>query len=362
MRHTIDRLLLLGCAGLACAWSSAVSQTVPVERLLAMRADSLAQRFSANRADRSLFVAAIATADSALVIDSTLVAAHAARAGAFAAAGQPRDAAAAYRRALALDSDNARIANASLGQFWRAGFYDEAYRWSKRQAEREPTNLAVLFNYNVASGFLIEPQRAESLMRRALEINPRFATAHGELAFLAQYGGRRAEAVQHMREALALDTTSAENRGGLAQMLIPTGDPRAAAALLAPVAAKTPGATAYGGRSVLAIYGWALKALGDTAADTAFEAALARLKNREQSGETTYQLFREMAAIYAVKGDRANAVRALQRAAVAGLHTYASWDLSDPMLASIRYDADVERLVAAMREDTRRMRANAGLP
>ena len=67
----------------------------------------------------------------------------------------------------------------------------------------------------VAAGFLAEPTRAESLMLRALEFNPRFAT-HGELAFLSMYAGRLTDAVMHMA-ALAIDSGSALNRGGLAQ-------------------------------------------------------------------------------------------------------------------------------------------------
>jgi ketosteroid isomerase-like protein len=177
-----------------------------------------------NYYDTAAYVAAVRGQPA----DSLAVRAHVARAVAFAAARRPRDAALAYREALALDPDYPGAANAALGQFWRAGFYDEAYRWAQRQAEREPTNLAVLFNYNVAAAFLIEPARAESLMLRALEIDPLFATAHGELAFLALYAGRMDDAVRHMEAAFAIDTMSALNRGGLAQMLVAAGQARRA--------------------------------------------------------------------------------------------------------------------------------------
>lgn len=367
-------LWLLLAAVPSCAPSTAKSlpgpQVVPAPDQVAAtatatatRAEAVAQRFASNRANRLLFDSAIVIADSALRLDSTLVPAHVARGIAFTAAGRPRDAAVAYRRALALDPDYPRAANSALGQFWRAGFYDEAHRWSRRQAEREPRNLAVLFNYAVASAFLIEPARAESLLVRALEVDPRFATAHGELAFLAQYSGRQLDAVRHMEAAVALDTTSSLNLGGLAQVLIPAGQAARARSLLEPVIAKDSTATAYGGRSVLAIYAWALKETGDTAqASRFFDRALARLRRRELAGETTYQLFREMAAVQALQGDRAGAIASLRKATDAGLHTFASWELSDPMFASIRREPEVEMLVERMRSDTRRLRARAGLP
>ena len=68
----------------------------------------------------------------------------------------------------------------------------------------------------VAAGFLAEPARAESLKLRALEFNRRFAT-HGEFAFLSMYAGRLTDAVMHMEAALAIDSGSALDRGGLAQ-------------------------------------------------------------------------------------------------------------------------------------------------
>lgn len=331
--------------------------------MTAARAESLAVRFAADRKNRLLLDSALRAADAAVQRDSTVAGAYVARGVAYAAAGRPRDAAAAYRRALALDPDRPRVANAAVAQFWRAGLYDEAYRWGRRQAEREPTNLSVLFNYNVAAGFLVEPARAESLMTRALEIDPRFAVAHGELAFLAQYAGRRADAVRHMEAALALDSTSAQNAGGLAQMLVPAGQAARARALLEPVVRRDSTAAAYGGRSVLAIYGWALAASGEREqAARVFARALERLRAREAAGETSYQLFREMAAVQALAGDLPAAKASLARAVDAGLHTYASWELSDPMLAALRDDPEVERLVERMRDDTRRMRRLASLP
>jgi Tfp pilus assembly protein PilF len=360
-------LLVFGCA-------SAPSSVRPSEEgrresiavgadSLAARAEVVARQFGARRGEVELFAAAIALADSALQRDAMLPRAHLARAIAFAAAGRPQDASDAYRRLLALDPDYPGAASAAVAQFWRAGHYDEAYRWGQLQVARDSTNLGLLFNLNVACAFLIEVGCAESLMLRALVVDPRFATAHGELAFLAQYAGRKTDAVQHMEAAVSLDPGNSQQVAGLAQMLIPSGDASRARSLLEGIDAANSSATAYGGRSVLAIYGWALRETGDTAAARgAFARAMARLEQRERNGETTYQLFREMAAVAALMEDRPLAIASLRKAVDAGLHTYASWDLSDPMLASIRDDPEVEGLVERMRADTRRMREAAGLP
>jgi hypothetical protein len=112
---------------------------------------------------------------------------------------------------------------------------------------------------------------------------------------------------------------------------------------------------------MLTLYGWALWELGDTAkANATFDEMLGRLAERERSGQTSYQLFRERAAIYALRGERARAVGAMQAAFAHGWRLYAAWSLVDPMFASVVDDSSTVALVKRMRDDVRAMRRRLG--
>ena len=112
---------------------------------------------------------------------------------------------------------------------------------------------------------------------------------------------------------------------------------------------------------MLTLYGWALLELGDTVkANAIFDEMLRHLAERERSGQTSYQLFRERAAIYALRGERARAIAAMQAAFAHGWRLYAAWSLVDPMFASVTSDSSVVALVERMRDDVRAMRQRLG--
>jgi hypothetical protein len=145
-------------------------------------------------------------------------------------------------------------------------------------------------------------------------------------------------------------------------MLVPAGEAKRAGALLAPRLAANRQARAYGGRSMLTLYAWALLEQGDTtAAYAAFEEVLGWLQSREQAGQTTYQLYRERAAIYALRGERDSAISAMRAAFDRGWRLYGSWALSDPMFAGVVREPAVAALVERMRVEVRAMRQRLGM-
>lgn len=200
------------------------------------------------------------------------------------------------------------------------------------------------------------------MMHRALQIDPHFGIAHGELAFFAQAKGQQDEAVRQMEAAVLDKPDDPLNALGLAQMLIPAGHADRAKEIIEPVIAKNRDARAYGGRSGLTIYGWALWELGEReAAGRVFDEMLAKLAAREKAGETSYQLYREIAAIHSVRGNRSEALRAARSAAGKGWHLYGSRDLPDPMFRNLAGDPEFEQLLDRMRADVDAMRRNVGL-
>lgn len=279
-----------------------------------------------------------------------------------AAARRFQEASTRYAEALARWPDSVGIAARALGAFWRAARYEEGYVWGRRVLAREPDSLDVLFDVGVICGFLVELPCVDSVFHHAVALDPKFVEGHGELAFLAQARGNLPEAIAHMEAAYAADSTSDFAVSGLAQMLIPAGQSARALQLMAPRLAKNREARAYGGRSMLTLYGWALLQQGDSAgAKAAFAEQLGRLRERERLGQTTYQLYRERAAIYALEQQRDSALASMQTAFDRGWRLYGSWSLSDPMFASVADDPATLALVARMRDDVRRMRDHLGL-
>ena len=65
--------------------------------------------------------------------------------------------------------------------------------------------------------------KAEAEFRRAIELNPNYATAHQWYSGLLQYLGRKDDALVHARRAAELDPMSAIVRNSLAQMLMGRG-------------------------------------------------------------------------------------------------------------------------------------------
>jgi tetratricopeptide (TPR) repeat protein len=290
------------------------------------------------------------------------VAALVAAADSLAAGRRFQEAAAEYSAALALSPESLDVAKRALGTFWRSARYDDAYLWGRRVLAREPDSLDALFDVGVTCGFLLELSCVDSLFRRTVQLDPGFVDGHGELGFLSQARGQLPEAIRHMEDAFAAAPANDFAVSGLAQMLIPAGQAARARALMKPRLAANRQARAYGGRSMLTLYGWALLQLGDTAgSDAGFEEVLTRLEARERSGQTTYQLYRERAAIHALRGEPEAAIAAMQTAFDRGWRLYGSWSLTDPMFASVVGDPAVTALVERMRAEVRATRQRLGL-
>jgi tetratricopeptide (TPR) repeat protein len=290
------------------------------------------------------------------------VATLASEADALAASRRFGEASQRYAAALAIAPADLDVAKRALGSFWRAARYDDAYVWGHRVLAREPRSLDVLFDVGVTCGFLLELDCIDSLFHRAIAIDPRFVEGYGELAFLAQARGDIEGAIGYMGKAYAVDPNDDFAVSGLAQMLIAGGQAARALSVMEPRLARNRTARAYGGRSMLTLYGWALLRTGETErANAAFDEVLARLANRERSGETTYQLSRERAAILALRGEHGAAIGAMQAAFEHGWRPYGAWTLVDPMFASVSSDPAVAALVEKMRAQVRAIRRRLGL-
>lgn len=332
-----------------CAWSR-FTRRLTLSLLVVMGAHTgtaQAQAQSAAPAAASTSVPAVADADR------------------LASARRFPEAAEAYAVALGSQPDLA-VARRAVGVFWRAGRFVDAYTWARRLEAAFPRDERVLFNLGVTCGYLLETACVRDVFTRALAINPAYVYGHGELAFLAQARGDAEAAVRHMRDGFAVAPTDEFAVSGLVQMLIPAGGAEEALALTRTALAANPSARAYGGRSMLTLHAWALSVTGRTAeARAAATEVLGRLAARAQQGETSYELFRERAAVRLLVGQRDAAIADLEEAARRGWRLYGSVALVDPMFADVRSDPAVEALLTTLRlsvDDARRALGLSALP
>jgi hypothetical protein len=88
---------------------------------------------------------------------------------------------------------------------------------------------------------------------------------------------------------------------------------------------------------------------------------MARLRERERAGETSYQLYRERAAILALRGDRGAAITQMRIAVDHGWRLYGAWTIVDPMFASVVHEPRATALVERMRAAVRGTRSRIGM-
>lgn len=160
-------------------------------------------------------------------------------------AGTKDDLEAALRHALAgleikANADGYTNAGSLL---LRLGRTEQARECFLRSAEIRPTSEAYI---NLALTCPEDPRSAAAYLRRALEIDPESATAHGELAVTLRQTGAPPEQVEkHLREALRLDPELKSAKLNLATHLASQGDPESARAIFEQLVATNPSPEVY---------------------------------------------------------------------------------------------------------------------
>jgi Tfp pilus assembly protein PilF/2-polyprenyl-3-methyl-5-hydroxy-6-metoxy-1,4-benzoquinol methylase len=133
--------------------------------------------------------------------------------------GKLDQAAARYRRALALDPDNAEI-HYSLGNAFRLqSKMDEAAAHYQRALVLKPNFAEAHNNFGNVLRRQSKLDEAAAHYQRALTLKPNFAEAHINLGNLFQDQGRADEAESQYRRALALNPDFAEAHSNLANVL-----------------------------------------------------------------------------------------------------------------------------------------------
>lgn len=321
---------------------------------------ALAEAYAA-RAARSAEVlqwadSAVAAAGRALALDAELPEAHHALGRAHGARGAVAHAITSLERAVALSpsawTTMQELAALNAGR----GRYDEALRWLRRA---EPGaghgRAALLARMGFVRAQLGDFDTAAVLLNQALALQPGSPLARGTVVWLALLQERHAEAAAHARQlAAAPPDAPALLVAGSAFLL--AGDTARAGESFRRAYELAPSAVGWYGAAAVS-HGHLLRLRGEhAAADRVLERFEAFAERALAGGSESGALRHAVAALHAVRGERAEALRWLGLAQQAGWndHFYAR---QDPTLRALHGDAAFERIVAANGAALERQRA-----
>jgi hypothetical protein len=171
--------------------------------------------------------------------------------------------------------------------------------------------------------------------------------------------GRDSTAMASVRQVLARNPTNQEARYFIAEVATVTNAPDAMT-FIEPLVREAPeGRGDFLAESYRTQLGRLLAMRGDRArADSLWDASAALARQQLAAGNENPALAMELAAIAAIRGDRANALASLEQSYKMG------WKDSrivriDPFFASLRQDAGFQSVLARMRADVETMRRAA---
>jgi len=146
----------------------------------------------------------------ALAIDPDYAEAHLNLADTLISSGTPGEALPHLQRTVELDPSRAQAWNVLGLLLMQRGRLDDALEHFGTALELRPDDARTLNNRALALAQSGRPGEASADLQRALAIDPGYAKAHYNLAVLREGQGRRDEAIRHLLDVLALDPDHAD--------------------------------------------------------------------------------------------------------------------------------------------------------
>src|SRR6266542_1717193 len=281
---------------------------------------------------------------------------------AYQARGAYREALESYRRALELapNHDPAMTNLAATLSF--LGRQDEALRWSERAFELAPTAATTAVVVASAHAALDDTSRAEAWFRRALGLQPDLAAAHAQLIRFYLRHRRDREALEQAHQALRIassDPTLIVT--GEAELL--AGDPARARQLFVQFLPSTRGLrlARVSGAGVETYLAYLELQSGRRGEANSLLAESLQIDRRElESGNQDWTVPFDMACVHALRGEKDEAFRWLDRAVESG---WRGWPLGmrGPLLDPLRGDERFKQIEARLAALVSQMRRRAGL-
>ena len=293
--------------------------------------------------------------------------------------------------ALSLDSLISMSRFALGTALWIAGRPKLAIREFERVLDYDPSYRGALHNGSYAMALAGQLARAVDVISRALPVNPNVPNTRAHVGFTlmllgnddrteawlelaASEGmtlsrldllridhdiarGRRQSAIGRITNGLEQHLGSFEFEGMAADALFFLGEPDRALAIIESRFRLTPTSRpnfSITGRSYRTIYAFLLHQGGETARAAAlFDETLSHKYAQVEQGSEWSQDRNEIAAIHAVRGDTAEALRWLQQGYEVG-YRRARILAQDPMFGSLRGNEEFQALLSRMAEEVAR--------
>jgi TolB-like protein/Flp pilus assembly protein TadD len=303
--------------------------------------------------DRAVLDSAVVTARRATQLDPQLAYGHVRLGIALNLQGDRDGALQANRRAVQLNP-NASDGLANLYQY-DFGRLDEAARWWTSARRNDPTNSVL--NWLAARNYLHlgMPERARSLLEKAIEFNPAFPWSYSSLIPTFLLEGRTEEAGAEVLRMLTATGEGPEALVWAGRTMASLGDFRAARGYLerAPIAGGAQREAALGTLTLA----WILQRSGEAdRARTLVREAAGQLEQWWGSPPTRPEGLVDLARVRVLEGNREDALRQMEAAVRHGWRLIYEWPM-DPILDSLRGDPRFDRLMAEVMADVARQRA-----
>jgi len=292
------------------------------------------------------FDAANEEAQKAISLDPNLAEGYKALGTAYRVKGWWRKALEAYQKAVEANPNSALACGALAECYYNIGEFDKAFLFSKKEIALSPAEAFPCYHLGYTYYGLDDPVRAEEWYKKALELQPDLDVAHIGLINLFLDLGEYNKAIEQSQTGLSKFPSSPSawimESAALAQLF--SGHYEKAQKYYQKIGAQ-PIELGY-------IY-W--KAGRKDEARELFQTNLDRLQKRLEQGDEGNDTRLSMAAIYAVQGDKEEALKWLQKAIDAGWRDY-RYISRYPLLENIRDDERFKRSIDDLKAKIAEMR------
>ena len=270
--------------------------------------------------------------------------------------GRLQEALEAARKAVELKPSYAPAVASVASNLFNLGQLDEAVSWSRRSVELDPRSGLRMSVLGAMYDALGNPAQAEAALRRGLELQAEIGQSNWSLVMFLLRQGRKGEALEHARKALASAPGDSYTLHAAAVAELMAGDPaRARERFERQVSRNTPGSNA---KVYLAYLYRRSGRIED--AEKLLDKTLELHHRLLASGNGYHAVPLEIAFVHAARGDKDEALRWLERARQAGWRGWeqANWS---PLFDPLRQDDRFRDLMRRIDEDVAAMRRRAGL-
>ena len=255
-------------------------------------------------------------------------------------------------KAVELNPNYANVVGNMGNTYGQIGNLEEALRWTKKNVALNPTNAYPYYLIGGVYYYLDDFVKAEYFYKKSLELQPDFTFAYQGLTDLYIAQGNCQKAIEEGQHLLSIDPDSSQNLiyAGEAEFFC-TNYERAKPYYQKALAVPSPHA--------LIPLGYILWKEGQKQeARKLFNQSLTILNKRLDEGNENPRLPFQIARIYNIQGDKAEAYKRLQKAIDGGWLQY-RLALTDPLLENLRNEAKFQEMMTQVKVRVDEMRNRA---